>query len=276
MRSPFPGMDPYLESPLIWPDVHASVINMIRELLTPQVAPRFFVGVEHRVYIIDGDDEAKPLLVPDLAVLVGAGGAPRGRSPRAKGLAPVLLTVTDPIEVRESRLVVRRVGGDRAVVTAIEVLSPANKTRGSRGRETYIAKRDEVFASGVNLVEIDLLRAGERAPSLMPWPRGDYLVHVSRAHKRPQGEAFVWNLRDELPEIPIPLGKGDPDAVLDLARAVRETYDRARYDLEIDYGRPPEPPLRSEDAPWAARLLGERGRSGRRRSPRPTRRRPRS
>jgi hypothetical protein len=31
----FPGMDPYLEEPLLWPDVHASFIVYLREHLRP-------------------------------------------------------------------------------------------------------------------------------------------------------------------------------------------------------------------------------------------------
>ncbi|MCK4452049.1 MAG: DUF4058 family protein [Anaerolineae bacterium] len=30
MPSPFPGMDPYLEYPVRWPDVHHSLITYIR------------------------------------------------------------------------------------------------------------------------------------------------------------------------------------------------------------------------------------------------------
>ena len=48
----------------------------------------------------------------------------------------------------------------QAVVTAIEILSPTNKLD-SRGRSQYMAKRRKVLASATNLVEIDLLRAGE-------------------------------------------------------------------------------------------------------------------
>ncbi len=55
MRPPFPGMDPWLENPTIWPDVHNSLIAAIRDVLAPVVQPRYFVGVESRT-----DD---PLLV---------------------------------------------------------------------------------------------------------------------------------------------------------------------------------------------------------------------
>jgi hypothetical protein len=37
MLSPFPGMDPYLESPAIWPDVHHEIISENRATLTPNL-----------------------------------------------------------------------------------------------------------------------------------------------------------------------------------------------------------------------------------------------
>jgi hypothetical protein len=39
MHSPFPGMDPYLEAPSIWPDVHTTLMSIFREQLTPLLAP---------------------------------------------------------------------------------------------------------------------------------------------------------------------------------------------------------------------------------------------
>jgi hypothetical protein len=251
-------MDPYLESPALWPDVHMALMNTIREIITPQVVPKHFVGVERRIHLLDETDQARRQFVPEVTI---------HRTGEKGGLAPVqgakpahveLITVFEPIEVRESRLVIRQVGGDKVVVTAIEVLSPSNKTPGSHGRGEYIAKRDEVLHSAVNLVEIDLLRGGARLPSPGGWPECDYLAHISRPAKRPRGDVFFWGVRDPLPEIPIPLAAGDPDATLDLSRALRETYERARYDVAIDYAAPLQPPLKPEDAAWAKELLGKR------------------
>lgn len=43
MPSPFPGMDPYLESPDLWPDVHLELIRDIRAALNPHVLPKYNV-----------------------------------------------------------------------------------------------------------------------------------------------------------------------------------------------------------------------------------------
>jgi len=56
MPSPFPGMDPYLEHPSLWPDIHNSLIAAIRDELSPQVAPRYYVGLERRAYLFKPDD----------------------------------------------------------------------------------------------------------------------------------------------------------------------------------------------------------------------------
>ncbi len=255
MRSPFPGMDPWLESPSLWPDVHTRLIARLGDLLGDRLAPRYFVNVERRVYLLSGADR-DGLIVPDITVARSrAGKRLAKRPPRRATPEPITLTlVDDPIEVREPRLVIRGVGGDRPVVTVIELLSPANKTLGSHGRYVYLEKRHEVLGSRAHLVEIDLLRGGARLPTVEEWPPGDYAALVSRASDRPRAEVYVWTVRDRLPEVPIPLETGEPDALLDLAAALRTTYEHAHYELAIDYTRPPEPPLPATEAAWAAKL----------------------
>ena len=53
MASPFPGMDPYLERPEIWPNFHSTFIAVARDVLAPRLRPNFFVGIEERVYNCD-------------------------------------------------------------------------------------------------------------------------------------------------------------------------------------------------------------------------------
>ena len=52
MPSPFPGMDPYLEHPALWPDVHHGLIEALRNALAPLLRPRYRIAVEERVYEI--------------------------------------------------------------------------------------------------------------------------------------------------------------------------------------------------------------------------------
>lgn len=257
MPSPFPGMDPYLEDPRHWPGVHTQLVSVLQALLVPLVRPRYFVDIERRLYICPGDDPALEQIVADVALLRGQTPHSGTPAPATTAPAPVVLTMLDEIEVREPRLVIRSVAGEEAI-TVIEVLSPANKKARARGRAEYLEKRGEILHSPTHLVEIDLLRRGERFPSADPLPPGDYFVHVSRESMRPRGQVWAFGVRDPLPTIPIPLRPDDPDAPLDLARAVRETYERGGYDVRLDYRKLADPPLAGEDAAWAARVVATR------------------
>ena len=111
-----------------------------------------------------------------------------------------------PVEfpIKERYLEIR-VPRTEAVITAIEILSPTNKLD-SRGRATFMAKRRKVLASATNLVEIDLLRAGEPMDlAVAPRRRGDYRILVSRARERPRAFLYQFGLREPIPTIPIPL-----------------------------------------------------------------------
>ncbi|KAM3106301.1 DUF4058 family protein [Phormidesmis sp. 146-33] len=50
MANPFPGMNPYLEQPELWHQVHNRLIVAIADDLTPQIAPQYRVSIEERVY----------------------------------------------------------------------------------------------------------------------------------------------------------------------------------------------------------------------------------
>lgn len=69
MPSPFPGMDPYLENPGLWPDVHHELISVARELLSGQLRPKYLVRVEERVYVSDEDDPGRRVIAPDVRVV---------------------------------------------------------------------------------------------------------------------------------------------------------------------------------------------------------------
>jgi hypothetical protein len=157
-----------------------------------------------------------------------------------------------PEEMQERYLVVYEVT-TQDVVTVLEILSLANKLT-HEGREAYEAKRTTVLGSKTNLVEIDLLRAGRPLP---PFQTGqsDYRILISPAPTRPRAMAYTLRVRDPLPTISIPLRPGDPEPTLPLNQLLHDLYDRARYDLAIDYSQPPVPPLHDDDVAWARQLL---------------------
>jgi hypothetical protein len=202
------------------------------------------------------------VIVPDVRIAARPGWEDRPFEPGGAAAVeiaePIVVTTLIEDEIHESRVeIVDR--EHRQVVAVIEVLSPANKVLGSRGRASYEEKREEIMHSPSHFVEIDLLRSGEPVHTREILPPCEYLVHLSRNSKRPKALAWPIRLSQRLPVIPIPLKAGDPDARLDLQTVLTTAYDRARYDLSIDYTREPVPPLPPEWAAWADRLLKEKG-----------------
>lgn len=265
MPSPFPGMDPYLESPTRWPGVHHRLISEIQTSLNRLLRPKYYVSVEERVYLSDDTDPGRVVIIPDARIIPHPAGA--GLPPPKSSTATATLDVAQPIEVttlldeevREASLEVLDVASER-VVTVIELLSPTNKIVGSRGRLSFIEKRNEVIRSTTtHWVEIDLLRNGDRIMARETYPPCEYLAYVSRVSRRPKARIWPIRLRQRLPEVEIPLVEGDADVKLDLQEVLDRGYDNGAYDLAINYELAPVPPLPPADAEWADELLRKKG-----------------
>ncbi len=262
MPSPFPGMDPYLEKPGFWPDVHHMLISGCREQLSAQLRPKYIVRIEERTYITDESDPtlALQLRVPDVEV-AGRPGWENARMSAEVDTAqweiaePVVAKTWFEEEIHEAFLQIID-HESRDVVTVIEILSPSNKVPGSPGRKSFENKRREIMRSPSHWVEIDLLRGIRmvRVPKKKVGPH-EYLVHVAKEDLRPRGLLYPIRLARRRPVIPIPLKPEDPDTGLDLQTVLDAAYDRAGYDLEIDYHKEPEPPLDAELAAWTDQLL---------------------
>lgn len=260
MPSPFPGMDPYLETPRLWPDVHQKLISEMQTALTPALRPRYVARAELRVYVLDEDDLGRDAWhVPDVRI---ERTAKRKGSKTTKKAAT--LAVAEPLdipflvddEIEEAFLEIRHIES-KTTVAVIEVLSPSNKIRGSAGRESFLAKRREILDSKVHWVEIDLLRAGTPSLDRLAVASSDYRIVVSRSDNRRRARFWPVRMRQKLPIVGIPLRGKDPHVPLDLGAVLSAAYDHAGYDLSIDYRCDPEPPLSREDAAWAAKLLRE-------------------
>lgn len=256
MPTPFPGMDPYLERPGLWTNVHTSLIIALRDDLAPRLRPKYYVAVEERSVRL-GPDELAFAVRPDVAVVRSTPG-PVGPVPSAQPAAGVL-TVELPMAetVREVFLEIREVGTDR-VVTVVEILSPTNKQPGP-GRRDYEQKRLNLLGTLTHLVEIDLLRAGPPMPMLGYTEPSDYRILVSRTERRPQADLLAFGVRQPIPTFRLPLQPGDPEPNVDLTALLHSLYDRAGYDLRLDYRTEAEPPLTGEDATWAAQRLQQSG-----------------
>ncbi len=267
MPSPFPGMDPYLEDPGLWPEVHHNLISEIQAQLTPRLRPNYVVRIEERAYITHEENgHSRPQQrVPDVEILTRP-GRQKTRSSKGKGSGTTTLDYPEPVvattwfeeEIHEAflKIIDRR---SRDVVTVIELLSPANKVPNSPGGESFEEKRLEVMHSRSHWVEIDLLRGKRMVPVPKTVGPHQYLIHISPEHLRPQGRLWGIRLDQRLPPIPIPLKRGEPDARLDLQAALEATYDRAGYDMELDYRKPPRPKLDAKLSAWADELLKSKG-----------------
>lgn len=256
MPSPFPGMDPYIETPELWPDFQINLAAEIRAALNGSVQPRYFARLtaSDTYEIIE---VAQPRGVrPDVGVW-------QPQPPRREALGGAAVITPAPAESRIPLEIPLRLTNveireteTQLLVTAIEILSPVNKRRGHEARAEYLRKRRDLLRTSVHLMEIDLLRGGERSPPEIPVDSAPYYVLLSRADRRPHAAVWPIQLADSLPVLPVPLLEPDPDAPLDLGAAVASVYERAAYAVQIDYRQPPPPPpLSPEEAEWVDRLL---------------------
>lgn len=265
MPTPFPGMDPYLEKPTGWSNVHTRLIVALADNLTAKIRPRYYVSVEERTYLLQSDEMDK-IMRPDVgivresapiyeAALAGTAVSPLLEAqPTAR---PITVTLPMPEEVRERFLEVRLVDDGR-LVTAVEILSPTNKQSG-KGRQLYAEKRQAILESETHLVEIDLLRAG-KPPEFIPASQlSHYYILVSRAEQRPSATLIPFAVQQSIPTFRLPLLPGDDEPEVDLGQILHALYDRAGFDLRIDYKQAPEPPFAEKDTAWIDALLKNTG-----------------
>ena len=263
MPSPFPGMDPFLEDPDIFPDFHDRFVMYLAEFAKPALPKPYMSGIGRRAWI----EVSERYIEPDVEVFRsprasdGPGGAATEVAPRAAS-EPIVVHV--PHDERAEPYVEIYIGrrNDRRLVTVIELLSRANKTRGAHGRELYIRKQREVLYSKVNLVEIDLLRYGLHATAVserrlrQKTPQFDYHVCIHRFDNLEDYFVHAIRLEEPLPTIHVPLLPEHGSAAIDLQAVHNRCYDAAPYAEEIDYQHDhPEPPLSAEQTAWMNQLL---------------------
>ena len=256
--NPFPGMNPYLEQPRFWPGLHNDLIAQMRTNLGPQLPPQYRMEIDER-YELDVtwpvDDMAARHVIPDMSVTTER--ANTGGAFVSEPVGGVL--VATPAPVRVAYLEVRQAPEDQ-VVTVVEILSPSNKAPGS-GRLDYLRKREDILASHVNLVEIDLLRGGEPMPLTTPVPRCHYRILVSRERWRPSARLFPFMVWDAIPKFPLPLLEGDEPIEADIGPLLSAMHHTARYNMAVNYENPPPgPTLEPEYQEWVeARLNAFQG-----------------
>ena len=256
MKSPFPGMDPFLERH--WQDVHSTFMVYAKQRLNNQLPAELLARVEESL-AVETDDGRNRVVYPDISVVE--------QQTTFSGLQsePASVAVADPFEVPlpleappQRRLEIIDTGSGNRIVTVIELLSPVNKTMPT-GRAAYRKKQSEYIQGMVNLVEIDLLRCGEFVLAMPEeeWPlvhQSPYKICIRRVNRPWVAAGIGIQLRDRLPNIAIPLRGQDRDVVLELQPIIDDCYRDGRYHA-IDYGRPLNPPFSAEEIKWAEPLL---------------------
>ena len=170
--------------------------------------------------------------------------------------APTIELIT-PLPEKVSILTVEiRDVAERRLVTVIEILSPVNKL--GPGFQEYVEKRTALLQTSTHLLEIDLLRIGERIPLIGgELPAAPYYVFLSRFTRHPRTEVWPIQLNEPLPTVPVPLLPPDPDIPLALQPAIEACFELVGYHRLLDYSQiPPSPALSSEDLAWVESLIG--------------------
>ena len=263
----FPGMDPYLENPAIFPGIHGPMVTYLRDQIAPRIRPRYAASVGERVYVESASGWQDHAIIPDVWVR-----HTKGRSDQDGGVAvaelpevdePIVMEAQD-LEIRQPFIEILDRESNMRVVTVIELISPSNKYAGP-GRDSYVTKQREVYFSDTHLVEIDLLRRGPHVVAIAESSTAarydyDYLVCVHRAHTT-RFEVYPRSIRQKLPCIRIPLAGNDPDVGLDIRAALEQAYEAGSYEQRIDYSQPCQPPLADDVQAWVNQLVEQAKRS---------------
>jgi len=250
MIMPFPGMDPYLENPVLWTGLHTRLIVAIANQLQPLIRLRYIASIEQRVYMGNSAEQCSPhFWIQERRGNAGIVG------PTEVGLATPVVLEAEEVETHEKFIEILDRDKGMRVTMVIELVSPANKNAGP-GRESNLKKQRAVRQSKSHLVEIDLLRRGRHVLSVPRWlvrtlrPYQE-LICVNRRPTRTRYEVFPCLLRQRLPRFGVPLSKPDPDVPLDVQGALKQVYQNGGYALRRLYDRPCRPPLRAADRQWA-------------------------
>ncbi|HZV04224.1 MAG TPA: DUF4058 family protein [Gemmataceae bacterium] len=264
MPSPFPGMDPFIEACGRWEDFHPKLIAEIERTLADLVPKHYFVRIGTRSYVVLTDSEGKDFhpLHPDVGITTPTSelSAKPATSAVAESAEPeaVFMDAFVSTEYRETFIDIYATEPERHLVTCIELLSPTNKRRGSKGWELYMRKRQGFLLGAANFVELDLLRSGGRLPMVTPWPSSPYALLACRQQRAPRCKVWPAYFQRPLPSILVPLSPPDADVRLDLQPLIAAIYRRSRYEADLDYSRPLHPPLTDEESAWLAEQLRAR------------------
>ncbi len=266
MRSPFPGLDPYLQR--FWPSVHHRLITYAGDLLAKGLPGELNLFIEERIVFETDESSSGPALrgyVPDVAVVQSKYDytSPSAMSEGALAVAEPITIGFPPLPVTQGFIEIRDGATGGKVITNIEFISPSNKAPGLT-HEVFVGKQSDLRRGGVSLVEIDSVRGGDWVMSVPEVfvkadARGDLKVSVIRGWASDVFSFYPIRFHQRLPVIPIPLRKTDEPLPLDLQALFDLCYERGRYGDLIDCTKETLPPLEGEEKRWTEELLRKAG-----------------
>lgn len=174
MPSPFPGMDPFLETNPIFQELHTQMLAEMQALLQPQLRPKYVVRLERHLSegtVWDAPHGAISLERKEPDITIVSRGAARTHAGSVAVLAKPAASAAEELDAdelalrKQRRIVIYVQDRPRLAVTGIELLSPGNKQPGAVAQERYLEKRASAQHGGLHWVEIDLLRGGAAADS---------------------------------------------------------------------------------------------------------------
>ncbi|MBT9310700.1 DUF4058 family protein [Leptothoe kymatousa] len=253
----FPGMNPYLEHPDLWPEIHPQFVTALANLLKNEVSDRYLIIIRKRVYRVSGEDS---LVVGQSAQENRFKGPIAQNGASSQQPIPTYIAVPQTIQEDYIEIVDQHIG---TTVTIVETLTPQKKRPG-RGRDNYEQRCEAIFGGDTHFVEIDLLRGWEPISAYGP-SNIDYRVLVSRSDQRPKAEMYTWQVNAPIPLLTIPISRSQDgegtqaQCTVNLKQALDDACAGANYDFSINYERDPIPPLQPDASQWLDNLLGEAG-----------------
>jgi hypothetical protein len=263
MPSPFPGMDPFVESQG-FPSLHSGMIFLMQQALQPQLPEGYYAGTNERVWI-----DASNWFEPDVKVSRDKRKSPQQSTAGAAAATlakPVIITIPQDERTEPYLNIYKKVGDKRRLVCSIEILSLTNKTPGEKGRKLYRRKQHAILNRKIHLVEIDLLRAGEHTTAVaLDWAKEktgdfDYHICVRRFNRFEKYDVYPILMQERLPIIAVPLLPADGDIEVDMQAIFQKAYEAGPFQRAIDYRKDKiEPPLRKQQDEWMRGVLRHAG-----------------
>jgi hypothetical protein len=259
--NPFPGMNPFLE--IRWADAHTALIGYVRDALSENLPADLSVIAEEGLHI-DSASGAELNFRADVAISQQT-AIRLPEMPPAKSGGSSTVTLAKPEIIRAPTthrwLEIRHV--DDRLITVIEIVSPSNKTLG--GAKKFAERQENLLHSGVNIVDIDLIRGGVRPipetylSLLKPdTDRTTYVIMSGLGNDPQVRNVYYCPLSERLPAITIPLRPTDEVLTLDLQPLVDRCYQMGRY-WQVSQRGLPGLPLEKEERDWMQQLLVNAG-----------------